>query len=162
MSTYAEGVRETFRILETEEICKRLKAGTLTAEAHAIALEELASRGAADVLQQPDTATVVGPAPGFFARCWSGKERLWKAFWLLGLVMAFLSSPLKAIANSPFGLTLYLAVALPAQVFHLVSVWRCAFRTSHWVWSVAARIWVVLGVVVTIAVLIAALGSVRM
>lgn len=70
MSTYAEEVRETFRTLETEELRDRLKTGTLTAEAHTVALDELASRGVAtiDVPQQPIAAAEIAPAPGFFAR----------------------------------------------------------------------------------------------
>lgn len=159
MTTYSDDVREKFRDLDTDDLRDRLRAGALTAEAHAIALEELASRGIAtiDIPRQPVAPDHAPPPPGFFARSWRGKERLWKAFWLVGLLIVLLLSPLRVIENRVVLAGYLLLVALPAHIFWWVSVWRCAFRASHWLWSILARAWVVLGVVFTIY----ALGSIR-
>ena len=153
MTTYGEQVRETFRDLETEELLDRVKGETLTAEAHQMALDELASRGVekVDLPPQPVFREQATQAPGFLRRCWSGKEPLWRAFWLLGLSVAVVAIPLNLIKSPILLFGYFFAAALPAQIFWWVSVWRCAFRTSHWLWGVIARAWV--GVSILIACL---------
>lgn len=44
MATYSEQVRQTFLEMETEDLVDRVKGGTLTLEAHQVALEILTAR----------------------------------------------------------------------------------------------------------------------
>ena len=93
---------------------------------------------------------------GFFGRCWYGKERLWKAFWLLGLLAAVI---FKLTALSSLLVNEVLLVSLPVQLFCWVSVWRCAFRTSHWFWAIVARCWVVVSITISFVLIVASVGS---
>jgi hypothetical protein len=152
MSTYADQVRETFENLETEEVLERVKGGTLTAEAGSIAKEVLVSRGVVlpdAATEQLSSTTDIASTPNFLSRCWDGKERLWKAFWLVGLLIHVFVSILIPLNN----IFIQLVVALPLQIFWWSSVWRCAFRCSHWVWSILARTWVVLTALITCGLL---------
>ncbi len=45
MTEYSEQIQKTYRVMETEELLGRIKAGTLTEEAHALALGEIKARG---------------------------------------------------------------------------------------------------------------------
>ncbi|MEW5756569.1 MAG: hypothetical protein AB1810_09720 [Pseudomonadota bacterium] len=45
MTEYSEQIQKTYRVTETEELLDRIKAGSLTEEAHALALEEIRARG---------------------------------------------------------------------------------------------------------------------
>ena len=45
MIEYSEQIRKTYSGMETEELLGRAKAGTLTEEAHVLAIEELQARG---------------------------------------------------------------------------------------------------------------------
>ena len=93
---------------------------------------------------------------GFLGRYWYGKERLWKAFWLLGL-LAFVIFKLIAMSSN----LLFTALAsLPVQVFCWVSVWRCAFRTSHWFWAIVARCWVVVSIIISFVLIVSVLSDI--
>lgn len=93
---------------------------------------------------------------GFFGRYWYGKERLWKAFWLLGLLAVII---FKLIAMSSNLLFTALA-SLPVQIFCWVSVWRCAFRTSHWFWAIVARCWVVVSIIISFVLIVFVLSDI--
>ncbi|MHB1085656.1 MAG: hypothetical protein ACYCZA_12570 [Thiobacillus sp.] len=142
MVEYAEQVRKTYSELETEELLGRVTSGTLTEEAHRIALEELKARNVPTSelpVQALPPSSEASLEPGFFWRCWHGKERLWKAYWLLGLLGGFLFA-LTRIPTSPLVQgVLFLLFAIPIHMFWWVSIWRCAFHTSHWGWTVLAR-----------------------
>lgn len=45
MRSAADDLRDAYRRMDEEELTSRVRSGTLTLEAHHIALEELASRG---------------------------------------------------------------------------------------------------------------------
>jgi hypothetical protein len=77
--------------------------------------------------------------------CFAGKERLWKAVWLLGGivlgVIVFLSMLLRSEVPQPQrAFILNLVASTPIYVLWSVSLWRCAWRSSHWMWGVFARI----------------------
>jgi hypothetical protein len=162
MSVYQEQVRERFHGLESDDLLQRVNNGTLTTEAHAAAIAELASRGVSTTelpTAPPEGGNKV--EPGFFVRCFRGNEKLWKAYWLLGLVGVLLAIPLRILAlNGSIGAALLfvLFISVPFQIFWSVSVWRCAFRSSHWFWAILARAIVLLSAIY----LLAAWGPVAM
>jgi hypothetical protein len=143
MSAYQDQIRETFRTLESEELVSRIKGGALTKEAHSAALTELNARGVAtNELPPAPSSSEAEPEPGFLKRCFSGKEQLWKAYWLLGSIGTLLWLALRFFTSSGTtggALLFLLLVILLFHIFWSVSVWRCAFHTSHWAWAVAAR-----------------------
>jgi len=143
MSHDGEEVRKTLRRMDSEELLHRIKSWTLTSEAHQIALAELGSRGISKnaLPSDPIQIDVTPRAPGFLARCWNGKEPLWKAFWLLGLGVIVLHVP-RYIISVPVLALGYALLIVAVHILWWVSIWRCAFRTSHWFWGVAARAWV--------------------
>ena len=93
----------------------------------------------------------------FVATCWRGGERLWKVFWLFGVVGAAAvgyvvglvegvvrSSPMWIGAGVMFwGLAVVASVAY--QVWAYVSIWRCAFNAGWKGWGAIARALAVLG-----------------
>lgn len=142
MDTHAEQIRLTYGRMDTDELITRVKSGTLTEEAQVLALKELQSRGinTSELPEKPSLLpTSQDMPPGFFWRCWHGKEKLWKAFWLVGLLGGFLLVATKIPPSPIIQMVLSLVIVLPIQIVWWVSVWRCAFRASHWGWSVLAR-----------------------
>lgn len=158
---YVEQIRQSYSSMGTEELINRARSGTLTEEAHLLALKELQSRGI-DTTELPGKPTLQSTkkeiSPGFFWRCWQGKERLWKAYWLLGLLGGFVLGLTRIPASPLIQIVLFFLVALPIQVFWWVSVWRCAFRSSHWGWAILARGMVILGVVISCLVILRSLA----
>lgn len=161
MDTHVEQLRQTYEGMDIEELINRAKSGTLTEEAHALALKVLQSRGI-NTAELPETPSPLPPnaeiPPGFFWRCWHGKERLWKAYWLLGLLGGFVLGITRIPSSAFIQAVLFLLIALPIQVFWWVSVWRCAFRSSHWGWAILARGVVIFGIVISCLVLLRSLG----
>lgn len=82
--------------------------------------------------------------PRFFKRCWTGQEKLWKAFWLGGLLVAVSTRVLTEIAwQLHLSLVLWIIlgiVVLLGNLWWLVSVVRCSDNTSNRLWCWAARI----------------------
>jgi hypothetical protein len=77
--------------------------------------------------------------------CFAGKERLWKAVWVLGGIVGFVTAFIAMLLRSEVpqpqrAFILNLAASTPIYVLWCVSLWRCAWRSSHWVWGVLARI----------------------
>ena len=151
MDTNVDDLHLIYSGMDTEELIDRTKSGMLTKEAYVLALKELQSRGinTAVLPENPSSSpSEKEMSMGFFWRCWHGKEKLWKAFWLLGLLAAGFVLGLTRIASSVhIPAVLFLFVTLPIEVFRWVSVWRCAFRTSHWGWAILARVVVIFLVV---------------
>ena len=86
----------------------------------------------------------------FILNYWSGKEKLWKAFWLIGIVgrifVAFFIIIFSLIGNS-IGLTWSVAIlsllfVLIYIIWSFVSIWRCAFNTQNNNWGYVARIFI--------------------
>jgi hypothetical protein len=77
-----------------------------------------------------------------------GRERLWKAYWLLGLVGAVYFTIVRLATGvgafpEPVGLTLEALYAL----YYAVSIWNCAFNVESPLWGYLARLTVVVGLV---------------
>ena len=86
----------------------------------------------------------------FILNYWSGKEKLWKAFWLIGIVgrifVAFFIVIFSLIGKS-IGLTWSVAIlsvlfVLIYIILAFVSIWRCAFNTQNNNWGYVARIFI--------------------
>jgi len=87
---------------------------------------------------------------------WSGKERLWKVFWLyyvLGLgVLSYLPdvfSEASRILKVPVGVAV-----LVYLVWAPVSVWRCAFNADQGVWGYVVRALLVAQAIVFVMVIV--------
>lgn len=84
-------------------------------------------------------------AADFFAteiRAWRGEERLWKVFWIYGVVV---SSGVVGVYIAAFddAHVLLRQILLPCFAAYtawiLVSVWRCADKTEEKLWGTLAR-----------------------
>lgn len=156
-----EDLRSIYREMDSENLLERVKAGTLTEEAHSVALAELAHRGAVldslpkDPVELP--LEVIPAKPNFLVRAWSGKERLWIIFWVAGFILNIPFALAVAIRHPVFGLALY-GIGVVSRLFWLGCVWRSAFRSSHWVWAVLARGYVALDVTISGLVLLRTLS----
>lgn len=81
------------------------------------------------------------------AMAWRGQERLWRAYWLLGIPFSLLGA-IYAIGFSRgsehhiliLGFSLLLTAIL---VFWSVAVWRCSNNVESKFWGLAARVVVV-------------------
>lgn len=84
--------------------------------------------------------------PSFLSRCWRGQERLYKVFWVYGLL---LNLPFFAVGvaagylHMPLLLVPLVPVYVAYLVWVLVSMWRCAFNSSWSGWAYLGRAWVV-------------------
>lgn len=96
---------------------------------------------------------------GFFKRAWRGEEKLWKVFWLYGvllytvlsLVFLVLLVPvvLASLMIPAFGLVPFI-IMLPYTVWVWVAVWRCAWNAKWRLWGYVARILVVVVILSTL------------
>ncbi|MFZ4541736.1 MAG: hypothetical protein ACOYNL_08005 [Rickettsiales bacterium] len=100
--------------------------------------------------------TIVTPKRGLFGRAWHGEEKLWKVFWIYGVLIGTVLSVVVAILLVPVLLAslvmpvfqlVPLAVTLPYWVWNMVSCWRCAWNAKLKIWGYIVRILVVLGAV---------------
>jgi hypothetical protein len=81
----------------------------------------------------------------FIINCWNGNEKLWKAFWALGVIASALPIVFVLFLKSNEAITIFMLIfELPVIVVWLVSTWRCAFKSSHFLIAIVARIFVVL------------------
>lgn len=78
---------------------------------------------------------------------WSGRGKLWKVYWLYGVIGTWVIGLLGGFAAGLFGLSarLVLAIFLPYNLWVVVSVWRCAFNGDSRIWGYIARVAVLIG-----------------
>ncbi len=89
-------------------------------------------------------------------RAWKGEEKLWKVFWLYGVLAGIvLNLLLTVLIGNPL---LAKLILLPYSVWVLVSLWRCAWNAGAKFWGVIARILVVINIISYVFALIGALG----
>ena len=170
MSAYGDTVRATLSQLEDDELIEKIRTGSLTEEAHQVAAEILAQRGAnASPVVEP---TVVmghlapkqtkGSDVAFLSRCFRGSASLNDAFWVLGLgILVGLAAPVLivssflrgSIVGTAIGVLGWVAV-IAASIFRDISIWRCAPNAKNPIWGIAARLWIFLsyGLVLVFAV----------
>ena len=86
---------------------------------------------------------------------WNGKQKLWKAFWLVGFVLQFVLIIFFGIFNL-IGIALGLTWSLKIIIFLiniiytiwvLVSIWNCAYNVKNKIWGDLSRVIVVLNVI---------------
>lgn len=111
------------------------------------------------------TITIIS-LPNFFPLCWTGRAKLWQAFWLgaiLGkvvvlVVAAVLGALLWHGAKDNVLVNILLGSILCSYlIFASVSVWRCAPNTTTGAFGGLARVWVVFSLVLWTALLVRAL-----
>ena len=84
--------------------------------------------------------------------CWRGEEKLWKVFWLYGVLLSIVVKisvgTLAAINPSIAGIILLslMILNLPYLIWWLVSIWRCAFNVDVNFWGYLARIFALPGI----------------
>ena len=104
----------------------------------------------------------------FFKNAWKGEAKLWKVFWLMGLLLAAISivfflllTPLMFI--SPYAyMGIFVAWIFVVNGFQLTANWRCAFNCGWKGWGYIVRTFVVLGVIGMIFNIFATVSGVLM
>jgi len=93
----------------------------------------------------------------FVTRAWTGRERLWKVYWIYGALAGVgLLLVLRMLLAVGMPQLLMFAIVAPYQVWLVVSTWRCAFNAGWRGWGYIARFLTVVSVVATILGLSAA------
>ena len=86
---------------------------------------------------------------------WNGKQKLWKAFWLIGFFLQFVLIIFFGIFNL-IGIALGLTWSIKITTFLisniytiwiLVSIWNCAYNVKNKIWGDLSRVIVVLNVI---------------
>lgn len=85
----------------------------------------------------------------------SGKEPLWKAFLILGLLANFIVGFTIALfvqitPDNPLLLQLVVAIGLLIAIFAWIGQWRCAFNTKYFFLGALLRTWLILGALAAI------------
>ena len=91
----------------------------------------------------------------FLLSYWDGKQKLWKAFWLLGFIFQILFFYFLLFLLY-VGMLLKLTWSIKITVFLLsniytvwilVSIWNCAYNVKNKIWGNISRVIVVLNVI---------------
>lgn len=69
----------------------------------------------------------------FIGKYWDGKERLWKAFWLFGVLGGAILSVIQNLigAASPEAASIFGILVVVYSIWNVVSIWRCAYNVNH-------------------------------
>jgi hypothetical protein len=89
------------------------------------------------------------PTP-FVTLYWSGCGKLWKIYWVYGVIGGWVLGILGGLVGALLGVSVrvVLAIFLPYNVWVVVSVWRCAFNAESRGWGYIARVAVLIGFIV--------------
>ena len=98
---------------------------------------------------------LVNKIENFLLSYWNGKEKLWKAFWLMGFVfqiILFYSLIFILYIGLFFGLTWSIKITIFIvsnlyTIWILVSIWNCAYNVKNRIWGDISRVIVVLNVI---------------
>ena len=91
----------------------------------------------------------------FLLSYWDGKQKLWKAFWLLGFIFQILFFYFLLFLLY-VGMLLKLTWSIKITIFLLsniytvwilVSIWNCAYNVKNKIWGDISRVIVVLNVI---------------
>lgn len=90
---------------------------------------------------------------------WRGEARLWVSFWILGIAILTLTSAVGYflyLVGTPIDRSYFIVQVLtvPSYLLWGVSVWRSAFKSSHWIWAIVARFYAVMAVLLGLAALV--------
>ena len=86
---------------------------------------------------------------------WNGKQKLWKAFWLIGILGRIIVATIIILFSTIFtsiGLTwsikiLSIIFMISYVIWSFVSIWRCAFNVKNKNWGYVARLFITLDVI---------------
>ena len=90
-------------------------------------------------------------------KCWNGEERLWKVYWIYGILLGMITFAF--IGNAlVFWLALTTKVYFPIVIYNIfmasyfvwnnVSIWRCSKNAKWPGWLVVARALVIVGAII--------------
>lgn len=122
---------------------------------------------AEDYTPSPEAMAAAGAAVGvastrgFIGRAWRGEEKLWKVFWLYGVVGGIVLQTLITVLAGVGGMFLAipgLILMLAFAVWNIVSVWRCAWNAKAKVWGYIVRVLCVLSGLSYVSTLLAVGG----
>jgi hypothetical protein len=85
---------------------------------------------------------------GWIISAWRGEERLWKVFWIYGVLLSIILTVIQFVAlkfGAVANITL-LVIRIIYSIWLLVAQWRCAFNAKWTVWSYVIRIFIILGI----------------
>ena len=83
-------------------------------------------------------------------KSWQGSERLWRVFWVYGVIVSLAFAMLGAIIISKHIRSLLIPMAILYNAYLIwfyVSAWRCAFNCDRAIWGYFTRVLVVLSAV---------------
>ena len=91
----------------------------------------------------------------FLLSYWNGKQKLWKAFWIMGFVfqiLLFYFLSFLLYLGLLIGLTwsIKITIFLLSNIYTiwiLVSIWRCAYNVKNKIWGNLSRVIVILNVI---------------
>ena len=90
---------------------------------------------------------------GWILRAWQGQERLWKVFWIYGVILGIILQVIGSVVAALYGV----ALQIPALIFYiiytiwlLVAEWRCAFNAEWKIWGYVVRILIIFGQIIII------------
>ena len=86
---------------------------------------------------------------------WNGKQKLWKAFWLMGFVfqiLFFFFLSLILVIGLALGLTwsIKIFIFLVSNIYTiwiLVSIWNCAYNVKKKIWGDLSRLLVIINTI---------------
>ena len=86
---------------------------------------------------------------------WNGKQKLWKAFWLMGFVfqiLFFFFLSLFLVIGLALGLTwsIKIFIFLVSNIYTiwiLVSIWNCAYNVKKKIWGDLSRLLVIINTI---------------
>jgi hypothetical protein len=93
-------------------------------------------------------------------RALRGEERLWKVFWIYGVVFSIILAIIGFLVSSGSGSTagyVVLGIKIIYWIFLCIAQWRCAFNADWKIWGYVVRILLIIGIIANIALL--ALGG---
>ena len=97
----------------------------------------------------------------FVVTWFKGEERLWKPYWLGGVVGVICLQILSVLANFAglFASIFVIVLMVFYQFWLLPAIWRCAFNVNWNVWGYLARISVVFSALAWIAMVVMAVAG---
>lgn len=91
----------------------------------------------------------------FLLNYWNGKEKLWKAFWIMGFLFQFIFIFILILLNY-LGLYIGLTWSIKIIIFLIsnlytiwifVSIWNCAYNVKNKIWGDLARTIIILNII---------------
>lgn len=79
-------------------------------------------------------------------RAWSGQERLWKVFWIYGVLFGIIIGIAAAIAGVSQTIP-YIVANIIYGLWLVVAEWRCAFNATWKIWGYVVRVLIVLSII---------------